>query len=273
LNLANLIWWIGKIPVCGGLLRAVARSFKEGSIVQISTGHAAGYLWKRHRRYVNGYWVGHYELPIQEALVRSLGPGMVFFDIGANAGFFTLVGAKRVGSSGRVVAFDPMPENIDSIREQIELNNLKNCRAELLALGEVEGVAPFCFDRPGSSIAHLGSPSDGEQSIDVRVTTLDSISENNWIPDFIKMDVEGAEVRVLEGARRLLREKGPGWLIELHGSECTSRVISILEEHGYKLYSLEGSLIADEEIPSHIIACRQDAGIPSCGRDDRRGLW
>ena len=43
---------------------------------------------------INGYWVGQYELPIQEALVRPLGPGMVFFDIGANARFFTLVGAK-----------------------------------------------------------------------------------------------------------------------------------------------------------------------------------
>lgn len=107
MNFAKLIWWVGRIPVVGSLFRIVAGPSMRGPSFRFPVGHAAGYLWKRHHRYVNGYWIGQYELPIQEALVRSLGPGMVFFDIGANAGFFTFVGAKRVGSIGRVVAFDP----------------------------------------------------------------------------------------------------------------------------------------------------------------------
>jgi hypothetical protein len=101
----KLISTAGRIPVVGRALRWLARRYPEGSVVTIHTGRAAGFRWKRYHRYVNGYWPGIYELLIREALARELKPGQVFYDVGANAGFFSLVGACCVGPGGRVFAF------------------------------------------------------------------------------------------------------------------------------------------------------------------------
>src|SRR5437667_8053089 len=127
MNRAKMLEMVGRVPVVGSALRRIARRYPEGSVVEIRSGAAAGYRWKRHHRYVNGYWLGHYELEIQDLLKQELESGDTFFDVGANAGFFTLVAAKLVGQSGRCVAFDPSPENDQSIREQLELNRLSNC--------------------------------------------------------------------------------------------------------------------------------------------------
>jgi ribosomal protein L11 methylase PrmA len=122
LVLARLLSSLGRLPLAGRLLRGFAGHYVEGSVVRIRSGLAAGYLWERHHRYVNGYWTGQYELPIQEALQRELKAGDTFFDVGANAGFFTLVAARLVGQKGSCVAFDPSAENAASIRRQIELD-------------------------------------------------------------------------------------------------------------------------------------------------------
>ncbi|MBX7246996.1 MAG: FkbM family methyltransferase, partial [Candidatus Sumerlaeaceae bacterium] len=127
-------------------------------------------LWRRHHRYVNGYWVGVYELPLQETIHRELRPGQTFFDIGANAGFFTLVAALTVGPSGKCVAFEPLPENAESVREQVELNGLAHCHLVQEAVTNRSGLADFSFDTVGDSQAHIGSSGN---SIQVRATTLD----------------------------------------------------------------------------------------------------
>src|SRR5258706_14337105 len=111
MNRARMLEMVGKVPVVGSALRKLARRFPEGSVVEIRAGVAAGYKWKRHHRYVNGYWLGHYELEIQDLLKHELKAGQTFFDVGANAGFFTLVAAKLVGLAGRCVAFDPAPDD------------------------------------------------------------------------------------------------------------------------------------------------------------------
>src|SRR5216683_2563800 len=119
---AGVINRLGALPLIGPALRRMARRFPEGSVVRIHTGLAAGLNWRRHHRYVGGYWIGNYELDVQHALKRLLRPGDVFYDIGANAGFFSLLATKLVGPTGRVVSFEPLPENVQSIREQMELN-------------------------------------------------------------------------------------------------------------------------------------------------------
>ena len=118
MNRARLISFCGSIPLIGPSLRKIARRYPEGSVTTIKHGYLAGYRWRRSHRYVSAYWLGIYELPIQECLVRKLKPGNVFYDIGANAGFFSLLGSNCVGPEGRVFAFEPLPENIRSIRAQ-----------------------------------------------------------------------------------------------------------------------------------------------------------
>ena len=99
---------VGSMPIVGPLLREYARRFPEGSVIIIGSGFAAGLRWKRHHRYVNGYWIGNYEYPIQRAIARLLAPGDVLYDLGANAGFFSLLAGKLVGPTGQVYAFEPL---------------------------------------------------------------------------------------------------------------------------------------------------------------------
>src|SRR5262249_30228384 len=153
-----------------------------------------------HHRYVNGYWIGHYEFSIQEALKRELKLGHTFYDVGANAGFFTLVAAGLVGSQGKCVAFDPSPDNYTSITEQIQLNALNHCTVVKQAIADFTGRAKFFFAMPGSAQGHLGESRNGEQHVEVEVTTFDEACGRFGKPDFIKMDIEGAEVKALQGA-------------------------------------------------------------------------
>src|SRR4030042_4964901 len=117
----------GRPPLLGPILRAGAGHFDEGSVVSTWSGVAAGMKWRRYHRFVNAYWLGSYELKVQLALQRLLQPGDVFYDVGANAGFFTVLAGRLVGSRGRVFAFEPIPENAETAREQVALNGLSWC--------------------------------------------------------------------------------------------------------------------------------------------------
>jgi FkbM family methyltransferase len=252
---ARIIHAVGRIPLAGAALRWLAGRYAEGSVVTIKRGEAAGFRWRRHHRYVNGYWLGHYELPIQRALKRDLRPGDTFFDIGANAGFFSLVAARIVGERGKVVAFDPEPSNYQSLREQFALNDLRNCHPVAEAIGSAEGETVFSMDAPGSSMGRLGAARKGQREIRVRVTTLDAACRQWGIPAMIKVDVEGAEADVLRGAQQLLASGKVVWLIELHGPEPADAVGRMLADAGYRLFDLEDRVVVPgPDLPHHIIA-------------------
>ena len=252
---AVLIDVLGRLPVAGKLLRAYARRYAEGSVTTIRTGRAAGLQWRRSHRYVNGYWLGQYELPIQDALARELKPNDTFYDVGANAGFFTLIAARIVGRNGKCIAFDPSPENVQNIREQLELNGFDGAEVHQEAIADRAGIVAFSFAAPGSAQGHLGAAAAGEQSMDVNVTTLDAVARERGAPSLVKMDIEGAEVRALEGAANVLRDVRPTWLIELHGPDCARRVGEILSGAGYGFHDLSGrALPPGDDLPHHVIA-------------------
>jgi FkbM family methyltransferase len=255
MNGALWIHQAGQIPLLGRMLRWWAHQFPENSVVTIRHGYAAGLRWCRHHRYVNGYWLGQYELAIQESLRRLLRPGHTFYDVGANAGFFTLVASRLVGPRGRCIAFDPLPENHESVVEQIGLNGLSNCHSVPYAVGACEMQAAVCFEHPGASTAHLGTPTGGERHVETRVITLDTARHQYGPPHVIKLDIEGAEAAALRGATRLLHQVRPTWLIELHGPECERDVKQLLRAADYAFFRLDGSpLGCRSDWPRHIVA-------------------
>jgi FkbM family methyltransferase len=253
---AGFILWARKVPVLSHALRWCAGQYEENSVVRIKRGCAAGLLWRRHHRYINGYWLGSYEMPIQKALCRELRPGETFFDIGANAGFFTLIAAKLVGLQGRCIAFDPAPSNCDAIREQINANSLNHCCTVIQeAISDRDGTASFSFAVPGSPMGHLGAGAKGECEMLVKTLTLDRACERLGKPDFIKIDIEGAEGTALAAARETLGNIRPRFLIELHGAECERQVRRVLTEANYRLLELSGRPIGSgAPLPHHVIA-------------------
>ena len=87
-----------------------------------------------------GYLLGTSEPDVQEALAKLLKPGMVFFDIGANVGYLTILAARLVGPSGSVVAFDPVPDHAACIRRNAAMNRFEHVSVRPEAIGGENGV-------------------------------------------------------------------------------------------------------------------------------------
>jgi FkbM family methyltransferase len=250
-----MIRMAGKVPGVAHILRWYANRYPEGSVVTIPSGYAQGMRWKRSHVYVNGYWVGQHELEVQEAISRLLSPGDGFIDLGANAGFFMLVASKRIGPAGWCVAVDPDAFNCDYLRAQIELNDLENCTVLQAAAADQIGTLKFAIAIPGDSTGHLVEKTEGGNSIDVAATTIDAICQSHPNPKLIKVDVEGAEVKVLQGASETLKSARPIWLMEAHSEELGKEVRAILARAGYRFTNLQGQPLPESDsLPYHSIA-------------------
>jgi FkbM family methyltransferase len=159
-----------------------------------------------------------------------------------------------VGPAGKVVAFEPLPENADYIRFHLKLNSITWCEVVEEAVGASAGVAAFSYDVPGSSVGHLGASDTSGRTISVRVGTLDGAASRFGSPNFIKMDIEGAETEALKGAPELLKLKA-GWLIELHGPPPEKGVKALLGAAGYSFHTVGGKrLDASAVLPRHVLA-------------------
>ncbi len=259
MNTARLVHGIGRIPVLGKTLRRIVNRYREGSTVTIRRGQAAGMRFKRFHRYNAAFAVGVHEIPLQEAIARELSDGAVFYDVGSHTGFFTAIAARIVGPRGFCYAFDPVPDNVDATRAQIEVNDLGNC--EVVGAGVCDRNDKIEFIQSDSystvQMVELGRLSAGKKFV-VPTVTLDSFVANHRPPDVVKIDVEGAEVHVLEGAKGLLgSEHAPCLIIELHGDELACEVAEILERNRYAIHDLERKLIAKRDpLPNHILALR-----------------
>ena len=130
-----------------------------------------------------------------------IAPGDCVLDIGANAGYYTLLASRSVGPMGRVFAFEPLPLNLQFLREHIRLNGLVNVTVVRKAVSDRQGTARFAA---GQSPLMGRLSSQGEMEIET--VTIDGLVEGGVVPgpQALKIDVEGAEESVLAGA-------GPPW--------------------------------------------------------------
>ncbi len=173
--------------------------------------------------------------PLQtEAMLGELTTGKVFFDIGANVGFYSLLASKRVGERGTVVAFEPVIGNLAFLHQHIEINGAKNVKILPFALSSRSLVSVFS---PGANAAEGHLEDDGERnknSMYVPTITLDEISEKmNILPDVLKIDVEGAEMEVFRGAEKILTLAKPTIFLSTHSSELRRDCLEFLRGIGY----------------------------------------
>ncbi|MEO8659272.1 MAG: FkbM family methyltransferase [Bryobacteraceae bacterium] len=163
---------------------------------------------------------------------------MVCWDVGANVGFYTLLFAELVGSTGRVFAFEPLDRNVDRLRQHVKINGYSNVQIFPSALGNFVGEVAF-DPGPGASMGHVAAAG----SINVPCTTPDTLIAacEAEPPDVIKIDVEGAEVDVLRGARQLLKSR-PAIFLATHGTFAHRQSIELLLASGYEVSALDGGL-------------------------------
>jgi FkbM family methyltransferase len=213
------------LPFIGPIVRwAGARLVPRDSMtwVQIRRGPAQG-LWLHLNPRTGGiYFEGGGEPEVQAALLEHLRPGMTFYDIGANIGFFSLLAGRIVGSSGHVVAFEADPEVAERLRENISRNAFSQIQVQENAVWSEPRDVFFARTDPANSPDRgLGHVVDqgGEGTIRVGAVSLDDFAHTSIAPDFLKCDVEGAESEVFRGAQKLLEEKRPRILCEMHSQE------------------------------------------------------
>jgi FkbM family methyltransferase len=244
--------WRGQIkglPVVGPILYHVyLKAFKgEGERLRIGSGPLAGKTWIRFARtFVNEYLDGSHEQLVQQALIAHLKPGMVFYDVGAHGGFFTLLGAELVGPSGKVVSFEPHPKTSTCCQGQIEANNFRNVTVVTAAVADRIGEARFA-DNDWSDMSSLKNISASAKTITVQTTTLDHEITRHPSPDVMKIDIEGAEIEALSGASNLISKKRPVLLVELHSQELAEQYDQMMHDFGYETFSSTGERISAAE--------------------------
>ncbi len=156
---------------------------------------------------------GMWEPNVGRVLIDYAKPGMTVLDIGAHFGYYTVKLAMKVGSSGTLFAFEPNPEVSAVCLENIKINGLAGMTAlHQLALGDASGNAILTRSHSNMASANLVGDQDADFSVGVKVERLDDILNANVIVDLIKLDAEGYEKRILDGARAVL-ERSPNCAI------------------------------------------------------------
>ena len=195
---------LGQLPYASRIYKFFYNGLKPTGIIEV-TGDG-------HTFYINAADTGltppllmHGEFaPTETALFKKLlQPGMVFVDIGANIGFFTLLAARAVGNTGKVYAFEPGEEHFILLEKNAQKNEYTNIITVKKAASDSIGTASFYLQND-NLCAHSLLPDESSTEVTVETTTLDEYFKTNNKVDVIKVDVEGAEPKVMAGMKQVI---------------------------------------------------------------------
>jgi FkbM family methyltransferase len=181
------------------------------------------------------------------AALACLRPGAVAIDIGASLGEWTLPLARAVGAGGRVLAVEAAPGSAAALGRTLLANGLRQAEILCVAVGDTDGTADFAVPfvtsaKSDTGTAHLGAAGAGEATIGVTLRRLDSLAAERQLPrlDLIKIDVEGAERRVLDGAAEVLDRFRPVLVVETghEGPGDRAAIHQLLRRLGYQMLGI-----------------------------------
>lgn len=164
---------------------------------------------------------GEYEAFELDLFERLIKPGITMIDVGANIGIYSLIAGKRGQPTGRVFAFEPVPENLDHLHRNIQLNGLTNVDTIPAAVGDERGrtriaLSPKEFGTHAiATETYKGRGLSAHKAyVEVPITTIDKfVNDRSIQPDVIKIDIEGYEPFAVRGGLRTLRQQ-PALFIE-----------------------------------------------------------
>ena len=257
MRLAQFISRYAVTTRCGKLLRLPFELIPSGMVLPVVSGLNKGLAWVV-KSSVKGCWLGVYETEKQAVIRRLVRSGMTVFDVGANAGFFTLAFSRLVGPNGRVWAFEPLAGKVDALLKHVRMNTLLNVHVVQSALADRSGVVGFDVCDDGS----MGSLGNGQSRYHVPILSIDELVDAGIvpIPGLIKMDVEGAEFSVLKGAEKLVKRDRPVLLIACHSETQRRSCLEFLWSNEYRVYYLDGREHQDGQLIDDEIYALPDAG-------------
>lgn len=242
---------VKNIPLLKQLQAFVFKKYLDGTEfdIAITGGPAKGLIFPVKLPQDKQMWVGTWELDFAKALQQNVKPGWVCYDIGGYKGYYA--GVMALKGASEVFVFEPMPANTEKIKRLIELNPALPINLKQYAIADTTGKAVFKL-MPEETMGKLEASLFQQKEIAVSELTVDCITLDELVksgtpaPDFIKIDVEGAEEFVLKGAIGILAEKKPFLMIEIHSPEIGKRCLSILEKFYTSVTVLETGLSPDK---------------------------
>jgi len=234
----------------GKIMRLPLRLIPSRTVVTVRSGVNKGCRWIVGSG-VHRYWLGTFEQEIQDLVGKLIRPGMTVWDLGANVGFYTLAYSRLVGSQGEVIAFEPLAANFSFALRHVQLNQLQNVTLVQGAVADVQNFLGLTTEGPKARLS-----ADEKQYL-IPIFSLDWFQQvtGRKSPALMKIDVEGAEAKVLIGALQMLKERRPDILLSLHGPEAKRQCLQILRDLSYNFFSLEGKRFLNEaEIGEELMA-------------------
>jgi FkbM family methyltransferase len=207
------------------------------------------------------YCSGEWE-PLETNLIRQLlRPGDSFADVGANIGYFSLLGAQLVGPEGKVYAFEANARTFALFEANLALNRAANVTPHLVAVGEAPGTVWIAHEEEGNAGADFTVSEDPGHGAAVPVSRLDSLIADPRLR-LIKLDIEGAEAKAIRGADALLwRAAAPDLIFEFtpaflaRGGDNPAELLTFLGSRGYRLQQIGNAGLG--ELPADVLDRRQ----------------
>ncbi|MDA4125984.1 MAG: FkbM family methyltransferase [Thaumarchaeota archaeon] len=199
-------------------------------------------IWSDYENSMKSWWNVE-EIYVDRIYEKKFSPhpGDIILDVGANIGIFTLKASKQVGALGKVVSFEPAPNNYSVLDHNVKRNHLTNVKTFPYAISDKEeGSRPFRVYSDHLKNSFFEREDGGKMTSCVRVTiaTIDSMvaSLNLDHVNFIKIDVEGADAEVIRGAKNTLDHFHPAIAMECHNwSPGSLGIDEILKSAGYAI--------------------------------------
>jgi FkbM family methyltransferase len=212
-----------------------------------------------------GFIAEKYEPSVWGRVMREVRAGDQVAEVGASMGLYALAFAGRVGAGGHVTAFEPDPESVSALEANVGVNGWQD-RVTVVraAVGQSSGQVRFAAARGQESRIEM-RPEVCDRVITVPMVTLDDVFAGRRI-DVIKIDVEGFEQQVIQGARTILseeRRRPRAILVEVHpfawaGASTTSAsFLGLLESMGYRVEDMQGAAVSSITEYGHVIALRK----------------
>jgi FkbM family methyltransferase len=194
------------------------------------------------------FW-GHFEPKETDWFVRLVEPGDTIVDVGANVGYYTLIGAKLVGEKGRVFAFEPDPVSFALLERNVRLNGLTNVVLERKAVSSEAGSIRLYLAAGNKGDHRIYQPSQEERAyVEVEAVTFDGyFADDSRGIDFTKIDTQGAEVVILRGMENTLRENPElqmaveywPWGLSDFGFQ-DEQLLGLVNAAGFRIFDLAG---------------------------------
>ncbi len=232
--------WIPYAAQIGKLLKMILPS---DMVVPILQGKLRGKKWLISSSNIECA-LGSYEYEKRVLFERIVSNSSVVYDIGAHVGFYTLLASQLVGVHGKVIAFEPVPRNLIILKKHLEMNHCTNVVVIEAAVSDKSGICSFS-EGSDSSTGRLSE----EGQLTVNTVSIDDLAVRSKIPipDYIKIDAEGAELVILKGAQWVLRNYNPKIFLATHGHKIQIDCCNFLTSLNYKL-----NCIATREIFAYI---------------------